>query len=130
MSCKNVCRLCKRLVISQAVIYDSGVLTVNLPDGSYADGEKYCVVIAQTIPSTAIIGAPVVFTIGAGTTTFPLVNRCCAQVTAAGIRTRTRYSVVVNTSATGANFKMLGNPCCTPDYSLTAVSAATGGVTT
>lgn len=130
MSCKNVCRLCKRLVISQAVTYDSGVLTVNLPDGSYADGEKYCVVIAQTIPSTAIIGAPVVFTIGAGTTTFPLVNRCCAQVTAAGIRTRTRYSVVVNTSATGANFKMLGNPCCTPDYSLTAVSAATGGVTT
>lgn len=130
MSCKNVCRLCKRLVISQAVTYDSGVLTVNLPDGSYADGEKYCVVIAQTIPATAIIGAPVVFTIGAGTTTFPLVNRCCAQVTAAGIRTRTRYSVVVNTSATGANFKMLGNPCCTPDYSLTAVSAATGGVTT
>lgn len=130
MSCKNVCRLCKRLVISQAVTYDSGVLTINLPDGSYADGEKYCVVIAQTIPATAIIGAPVVFTIGAGTTTFPLVNRCCAQVTAAGIRTRTRYSVVVNTSATGANFKMLGNPCCTPDYSLAEVSAATGGVTT
>ena len=130
MSCKNVCRLCKRLVISQAVTYDSGVLTINLPDGSYADGEKYCVVIAQTIPSTAIIGAPVVFTIGAGTTTFPLVNRCCAQVTAAGIRTRTRYSVVVNTSATGANFKMLGNPCCTPDYSLAEISAATGGVTT
>lgn len=130
MSCKNVCRLCKRLVISQAVTYDSGVLTINLPNGSYADGEKYCVVIAQTIPATAIIGAPVVFTIGAGTTTFPLVNRCCAQVTAAGIRTRTRYSVVVNTSATGASFKMLGNPCCTPDYSLPAVSAATGGVTT
>ena len=85
--------------------YDSGVLTVNLPDGSYAGGEKYCIVIAQTIPSTAIIGAPVVFTIGAGTATFPLVNRCCAQVTATGIRTRTRYSVVVNTSATGASFK-------------------------
>ena len=129
MSCKNVCRLCKRLVLSQAVTYASGVLTVNLPDGSYADGEKYCVVIAQAIPSTAIIGAPVVFTIGAGTTTFPLVNRCCAQVTACGIRTRTRYSVVVNTSATGANFKMLGNPCCSPDYSLPAVSATTGGVT-
>ena len=127
MACKNVCRLCMRLVLSQAVTYADGVLTVNLPDGSYADGEKYCVVIAQTIPSTAIIGAPVVFTIGTGTTTFPLVNRCCAQVTACGIRTRTKYSVVVNTSATGANFRMLGSPCCSPDYSLAAVSAATGG---
>lgn len=127
MACKNVCRLCKRLVLSQAVTYADGVLTVNLPDGSYADGEKYCVVIAQTIPSTAIIGAPVVFTIGTGTTTFPLVNRCCAQVTACGIRTRTKYSVVVNTSATGANFRMLGTTCCSPDYSLAAVSAATGG---
>lgn len=130
MSCKNVCRLCKRLVISQAVTYADGVLTVNLPDGSYADGEKYCIVIAQSIPATAIIGAPVVFTIGAGTTTFPLVNRCCAQVTACGIRTRTRYSTVVSTSATGANFRMLGTPCCAPDYSLASVSAATGGTTT
>lgn len=129
MSCKNVCRLCPRLVLSQSVTYANGVLAVNLPDGSYVDGEKYCVVIAQTIPSTAIIGAPVVFTIGTGTTTFPLVNRCCAQVTACGIRTRTRYSVVVNTSATGANFKMLGNPCCSPSYSLPAVSATTGGAT-
>ena len=37
MACKNVCRLCKRLVLSQAVTYADGVLTVNLPDGSYAE---------------------------------------------------------------------------------------------
>ena len=98
MSCKNVCRLCKRLVISQAVTYDSGVLTVNLPDGSYADGEKYCVVIAQTIPATAIIGAPVVFTIGAGTATFPIVNRCCAQVTAACFLTTAGFTGTVHTA--------------------------------
>lgn len=121
MPCKSVCKLCKRLVISQSVTYADGVLTINLPAGSYNNGEKYCIIIAQAIPSTAIIGAPVVFTIGTGTVTYPLVNRCCAQVTAAGLRTRTKYSTVVSTSATGGTFKMLGNPACAPDNRLAAI---------
>lgn len=125
MPCKSVCKLCKRLVISQSVTYADGVLTINLPAGSYNNGEKYCIIVAQTIPDTAIIGAPVVFTIGTGTVTYPLVNRCCAQVTAAGLRTRTKYSTVVSTSATGGTFKMLGNPACTPDNRLTAIDGTT-----
>lgn len=121
MNCKPVCKLCDRLVISQAVTFSDGTLTVNLPAGSYANGCKYCVVIAQTIPAATTITSPVVFTIGTGTEEYPLVNRCCAPVTACGIRTRTKYSLVVSTSATGANFKMLGKPCCAPDNSLTAI---------
>lgn len=125
MPCKSVCKLCKRLVISQSVTYADGVLTINLPAGSYNNSEKYCIIVAQTIPDTAIIGAPVVFTIGTGTVTYPLVNRCCAQVTAAGLRTRTKYATVVSTSATGGTFKMLGNPACTPDNRLTAIDGTT-----
>ena len=121
MNCKPVCKLCDRLVISQAVTFSDGTLTVNLPAGSYANGCKYCVVIAQTIPAATTITSPVVFTIGTGTEEYPLVNRCCAPVTACGIRTRTKYSLVVSTSAVGANFKMLGKPCCAPDNSLTAI---------
>lgn len=121
MNCKPVCKLCDRLVISQAVTFADGTLTINLPAGSYANGCKYCVVIAQTIPAATTITSPVVFTIGTGTEEYPLVNRCCAPVTACGIRTRTKYSLVVSTSATGANFKMLGKPCCAPDNSLAAI---------
>lgn len=121
MACKNVCKLCDRLIISQAVTYASGVLTVNIPAGSYQNCEKYCIVIAQNIPDDAIINAPVVITIGTGTVNYPLVKRNCAQVTAAGLRTRTRYSVVVSTNATGGTFKMLGNPCCTPNNALTSI---------
>lgn len=121
MSCKSVCKLCNRLVLSQAVTFAAGTLTINLPAGSYDNGCKYCVVIAQAIPTATTINAPVVFTIGTGTVAYPLVNRCCAPVTACGIRTRTRYSVVVSTSATGASFKMLGQPCCAPDNSLASV---------
>lgn len=131
MSCKNVCRLCKNLVISQAVTFADGTLTINLPAGSYSNGCKYCIVIAQTIPTETTITAPVVVTIGDGAEEYPLTNRCCAQVTACGLRTRTRYTTVVSTDATGGVFKMLGNPCCSPDNRLTAIDgtapAAGGG---
>lgn len=127
----NVCRLCKRLVFSQAVTFADGTLTINIPAGAYNNGEKYCLVIVQAIPAAATITAPVVITIGDGTEAYPLVNRCCAQVTACGIRTRTRYATVVATDTTGGSFKMLGNPCCTPDNRLTAIDgtapAAEGG---
>lgn len=133
MSCKNVCALCPRLVISQAVTFAGGVLAINLPAGSYRNGEKYCIVVAQTIPAATTINAPVVVTIGTGTVQYPLTKRNCAQVTACGIRTRTRYSTVVSTSATGGAFRLLGTPCCAPNNTLTSIdgtapaAAADGG---
>lgn len=51
-----------------------------------------------------------------------LENRCCAQVTACGVRTRTKYATRVATSATGGAFKMLGNPACSPNNNLTAIN--------
>lgn len=118
-------KLCDRFILSQAVTFAAGTLTINLPAGSYANGCKYCIVVAQAIPAETTIVAPVVITIGEGTTEYPLTNRCCAQVTACGIRTRTRYAVVVSTSATGGTFKMLGNPCCSPDNRLAALDGGT-----
>ena len=67
-SCKPVCKLCPNLVISQAVTFTGGNLEINLPAGSYNNGEKYCIVVAQAIPDTATINAPVYMTIGTGTT--------------------------------------------------------------
>ena len=121
MPCKPVCQLCDRLVISQTVTFADGVLTVNLPAGSYADGCKYCIVIAQTIPAAATITAPVVITIGDGTEEYPLVGCDCAQVVACALRTRTRYSTRVSTSAISATFKLLGRGCCAPSYNLAAI---------
>lgn len=130
MSCNTVCRLCPRLVLSQTVTFADGTLTINLPAGSYNNGQKYCIVIAQAIPDTTTITAPVVITIGDGTEEYPLTNRCCAQLTAASLRTRTRYATVVSTSATGGTFKMLGKGSCAPNNNLTAIDGtapATGG---
>lgn len=126
MACNNnPCRLCRRLILSQAVTYASGVLTINLPAGAYANGERYCLVIAQPIPADALIGAPVVVTIGSGTVQYPLNKANCAQAVAANLRTRTRYPVRVAATPTGGSFRLLGRVWCAPDNSLTAIDGGT-----
>lgn len=115
------CRMCDRLVISSAVTFVSGVLTINLPAGSYVNGETYCIVIAQSIPDTAIINAPVVVTIGNGTVLYPLVKRNCAQATACSLRTRTRYKVKVSTTSSGGSFRLMDNVCCAPSDALKSI---------
>lgn len=121
MACKNVCKLCRNLVISESVTFTAPNLIINIPAGSYADCDKVCIVVAQTIPAATTINAPVFITIGDGTELYPL-NKCdCSQVTACGIRTRTRYATRVVTTPTGGAFKLLGKTCCTPNNNLTAI---------
>lgn len=122
MACKNVCRLCDHLAISTAVAFTGGNLVITLPANSYQDGEKVCIVIAQTIPAETTINAPVLVQIGEGTELYPLTTRNCAQVSACGVRTRTRYATRVVTSAVGATFRMLGNPSCSPNYNLQSIN--------
>lgn len=121
MACKPVCKLCDRLVISQAVTFADGVLTINLPAGTYNNGCKYCIVVAQTIPAATTITAPVEITIGTGTETYPLLGNCCQQLTACSIRTRTRYATRVVTDAAGGSFRLLGRAACSPNYALAGI---------
>ena len=129
MACKNVCRLCDKLIISTAVSFTAGTgLVITIPEGSYGDGCKYCIVVAQTIPTATTINAPVFIQIGAGTELYPL-NKCdCTQATACSIRTRTKYATRVETSATTGVFKLLGNIACAPNNNLNSIdgTAVTG----
>lgn len=122
MSCKPVCKLCDKLIISSAVTFTGGNLIINIPAGSYGNGCKYCIVVAQAIPAATTINAPVFVTIGTGTEQYPLTKCNCAQVTACGIRARTKYSTVVSTNATGGSFRLLGKPCCAPNNNLAAIN--------
>ena len=122
MACKNVCRLCDRLIISTAVTFTAGTgLIINIPEGSYSDSCKYCIVVAQAIPDATTINSPVFVTIGTGTELYPL-NQCDGtQVTANQIRTRTRYSTRVATTATGGAFNLLCKICGSLDNGLAAI---------
>ncbi len=132
MSCKNSCRLCDKLIISQSVTVVGDTVVIDLPERAYNDGCKYCIIIAQAIPTTATIGSLVAFSIGGDTTVlYPFVRCDCSQVTACGIRTRTRYATCVSTNAIGGVFKSLGGLSCYPTNNLTSLPAPTtdGGAT-
>lgn len=123
MACKDVCKLCDKLIISTAVTFTAGTgLIITIPAGSYLDGEKYCIVVAQTIPAETTITAPVYIQVGTGDQLYPLTKCNCAQVTACGVRTRTKYSTRVVTTPTSGSFRMLGKPCCTPDNDLASIN--------
>lgn len=106
-------RLCNNLILSNTVTFTADTLVINLPAGTYFNGNRYCIVVAQAIPDAATINAPVVITIGAdAATTYPLVNCDGTPVLASSINTRTRYPVVVNTNTTSGVFKILGKLFC------------------
>lgn len=113
--CIKECRLCNRFMLSQAVTFADGTLTINLPAGNYDNNCKYCIVIAQPIPDETTIIAPVVFTIGDDTTTtYPFTNCDCTPVLASQVRTRRLYSTRVNTAVGTGVFKYIGKcklPC-------------------
>ena len=113
MACSGVSPLCNNVVLSQAVTFATDTLTINLPAGSYANGQKYCIVIAQPIPAATTINANVVITIGTDTTTtYPLVNCDGTNVQAAALATRTRYATRVATNIGSGVFKLLSNINC------------------
>lgn len=125
MSCQNNCRLCRRLIISTAVAFNaaSNTLTITIPNGTYENCEKYCIVIAQAIPATTTVGALV--NISTNGRTFPLTKCNCAQVTACEIKTRTKYSTRVQTNTTSGVFRLLSNPKCSAPDTLSVLPTAT-----
>ena len=123
MACKNICKLCERLILSTEIRVDGGGnIIIQIPEGSYINREKYCIVLAQTIPTTATVNAPVFIQIGTGEVAYELVTKCCQQVVASQLRSRTKYSTRVVTTTTGGVFRLLGDLCCEP----TTLSAING----
>ena len=130
-NCKNVCKICKNLVISQSVVFTPCTgLIINIPEGNYSDCEKVCIVVAQSIPAETTISAPVFVKIGTGSVLYPLDKCDCTQATACSIRTRTKYSARVETTPTGGIFKLLGNVCCAPNNNLRSINGTAPVVTT
>ena len=130
MSCPTSKCLCERLVISQSVTFTNGQLVINIPAGSYENNEKYCIIVAQNIPVATTIIANVVITIGTGTTTYPLLNCDCTNVSACQITPRTRYSVRVHTNIQSGVFKLLGPVSCCQCKNNTATALPVEATTT
>lgn len=101
------CNECRRKVYVNTVTFADGTVTINLPGAvRYNDGCKFCFVITTTLPA-ATINAPVVATVGTGTATFPVLDRCGDQVVAQQLTPRRRFPFRVRTTATSGSIVLL-----------------------
>lgn len=110
--CNGNCnRLCPNLIISTGVsivaVDGTDTLVIDIPAGTYGNGCKYCLVIAQAIPTDATITTPVAISIGGDTTTvYPLVcYKTCLQALACQVRTRTKICTYIQTDTVSGVFK-------------------------
>lgn len=133
--CNNSCNECPRKIFSSGVsivtVNGTDTLVIDVPQQSFRDCQRGCLVIIQNIPLTATIATPVAISIGGVTTTvYPVVSCDCSQVTACALRTRKRYPFVVSTNVNGGVFKILRNLSCSPNNNLATIPVtepATGG---
>ena len=114
--CTRNCQLCNKLVLSTAINYDATTDTVivDLPAGNYGNNCKYCIVLAQAIPTSATINSTVVFSIGGTATQYPFVNCDCTPIYVCQVRTRRIYATRVSTAVSTGVFKYIGKcklPC-------------------
>ena len=130
MNCVQNCRLCPKFILSQTITFDGTSLVVNLPQNAYGNKEKYCIALVQSIPEETTINAPVVFTIGTGTTQYPFVNQDCTPIYASQIRTRRLYPTRVNTAVDSGVFKYIGSNCLPSNSTTTIQSIPVETVTT
>ncbi len=118
--CIQNCKLCNRFILSQAINFDTAAnqLIVDLPANVYGNCSKYCIVLAQTIPTVTTINSQVVFTINGGTTRYPFLNCDCTPIYASQLKTRRIYHTRVNTAIDTGVFKYVGKcklPCPTTE---------------
>lgn len=122
--CIRDCKLCDKFILSTAINFDStnNQVIVALPANAYGHCQKYCIVLAQSIPTSARINSTVVFTIGNNPTRYPFVNRDCTPIYASQVRTRRIYSTRVNTAVNTGVFKYIGR-CPLPCNTITTVNS-------
>ena len=99
MACNCGCRCCPQLVRSTALTYnaETNVLSVSIPEATYLNHQRLCLVIAQAIPSSVNANTTVNILVGAGTTGYPIYTRFLNDVYADSLMTRRVYPLLAAT---------------------------------
>lgn len=121
ISCNECCRKIFTDGVSIVTIDDIDTLVIDIPQQSFTNLQRGCIVITQTIPTTATLAMPVAISIGGDTTvTYPVVSCSGLQVTAPMLRARRRYPFKVFTNTVSGSF-VFKNLCCAPNTALVTI---------
>lgn len=99
MACNCGCYCCANLVKSTAVALDTenNVLNITIPEATYTNHQRVCLVITQAIPSGINANTTVNILVGAGTTGYTLYTRFLNDVYADSLSARRVYPLLVAT---------------------------------
>ena len=125
------CRVCNNLVISTSVAISGTEMVITIPEATYTNNQKLCILIAQTIPASAT-PLPVVIQITGNTATIPFRTICGHNVYSDQLRTRTIYPIYAATDSQTFVYRLKERclPCTNYAFSDTIPPATTSASTT
>ena len=99
MACNYGCRCCPLLVKSTALTYnaETNVLSVSIPEATYQNHQRLCLVITQAIPAGVNANTTVNILVGTGQTGYPIYTRFLNDVYADSLMTRRVYPLLAAT---------------------------------
>ena len=99
MACNCGCRCCPLLVKSTALTYnaETNVLSVSIPEATYQNHQRLCLVITQAIPAGVNANTTVNILVGTGQTGYPIYTRFLNDVYADSLMTRRVYPLLAAT---------------------------------
>lgn len=117
-------KICDNIIISDSVTVTDGSVYIDVPERTFSNCEKVSLVVAQNIPDTATVNAPVYITIGGVTTTlYPLIACNGSTVTASMVKPRNKYSLVVIITGENGLFKLTCPICGQNSNNLSVIPA-------
>lgn len=115
------CGGCEHFVKTQSVTLNGTVLELNIPQGTFSNGQKVCICVAQAIPAVTSADT-VAITIGTAATQYPLVTKCGNDVHADQIRSRRVYHTYVATD--NADFIVSQCELCRTGFNFSVIPTA------
>lgn len=99
MACNCGCRCCPLLVKSTALTYnaETNVLSVSIPEATYQNHQRLCLVITQAIPAGVNANTTMNILVGTGQTGYPIYTRFLNDVYADSLMTRRVYPLLAAT---------------------------------
>lgn len=92
------CRVCNNLVVSTSVAISGTEMVITIPQTTYTNNQKLCILIAQSIPASAT-PLPVTIQIDGSKPAIPFRTICGHNVYSDQLRTRTIYPVYAATDS-------------------------------
>lgn len=125
------CRICNNLVISTSVAISGTEMVITIPQATYTNNQKLCILIAQTLP-VSTTPLPVTIQINGSETTIPFRTICGHNVYSDQLRTRTIYPVYAATDSQTFVYRLKERclPCTNYAFSDTIPPATTSASAT